>query len=65
MLVPSGYSLTSTPTSLVQVLELLTTYDTELTDLTMAQGATTPPPAIMNMINIVAIAPAELLPTGT
>jgi hypothetical protein len=48
--------------SLVQVLELLTTYDTELTDLTMAQGATTPPPAIMDMINIVTIAPAELLP---
>ena len=44
------------------MLELLTTYDTELTDLTMAQGAPTPPPAIMDMINNVAIAPAELLP---
>ena len=48
--------------SLIQVLELLTTYDTKLTDITMAQGAP-PPPPIMNMINIVAIAPAELLPS--
>ena len=48
--------------SLVQVLELLTTYDTELTDITMAQGAPSPP-SIMDMINIVAIAPAELLPS--
>ena len=41
--------------SLVQVLELLITYDTELTDITMAQGAPSPP-SIMDMINIVAIA---------
>jgi hypothetical protein len=47
--------------SLVQVLELLTTYDTELTDITIAQGAPSPP-SIVDMINIVAIAPAELLP---
>ena len=47
--------------SLVQVLELLSTYDTELADLSTAQGAPSPP-SIMDMINIVAIAPAELLP---
>ena len=47
--------------SLVQILELLTTYDAELTDLTLAQGITDPPPALMNMINVVAIAPAALV----
>jgi hypothetical protein len=48
--------------TLTQVLELLTIYDTELADITLAQGATAPPPAIMDMINIVAIAPTERLP---
>jgi hypothetical protein len=48
--------------SLVQVLELLATYDTELADINMAQGAATPPPSLMDTINIVAIAPAALLP---
>ena len=48
--------------SLVQILELLTAYDAELTDLTLAQGITDPPPALMNMINVVAIAPAALVP---
>ena len=38
------------------------TIQNELADITLAQGATAPPPAIMDMINIVAIAPAELLP---
>ena len=48
--------------TLSQVLELLATYDAELADLTLAQGSTAPPPAIMDMINIIATAPAELLP---
>jgi hypothetical protein len=47
---------------LAQVLEIFATYDTELVDITMAQGATIPPPAILDMINFVAIAPPELLP---
>ena len=58
----SGPYPTRTLTSLVQILELLTAYDAELTDLTLAQGITDPPPALMNMINVVAIAPAALVP---
>jgi hypothetical protein len=48
--------------SLVQILELINTYDAELTDLALAQGIADPPPPLMNMINIVAIAPAALIP---
>ena len=48
--------------SLVQILELINTYDAELTDLALAQGIADPPPPLMNMINIVAIAPAALVP---